>query len=623
MRLRVSYGERVVVRIEDGEIEAFRRSALYKLRMPALRRLVDAVDGDTIRLHRGLSHGELERLLACLEEYAPTNYELVCEDTFASLLEDVDAHLEERVRVGLAIKRRDESVRASFDTFRTVVDNAMVRRLRDQQLWDAFFLCAMGSAMDFSVPGSGKTASALATFAYLKHQGLVRRIVVVCPMSAFASWVDEWAACFGEARPPRVLDFHAPSLAKATVAERRRELRYNSGSYDLVLVNYEALPSLAAEVRDVASSLTMLVFDEVHKVKKIGGVWAASALEASRDAAHVVALTGTPIPNSYADVYNLLHILYPTDYDSFFGFKPVVLERPTPEVTREVNRRLQPFFCRTNKDALGVPGASEDLVWRVDATPPEQEAFDGLRDLFGRDFLTLLVRILQAESDPAMLDSDPEEDDLAGIFDEGEAARHVARRPTLLAPHVSCGLTAKTRACIDLVERLVGEGKPVLLWCFFRQSIVNLCAGLVGRGVSAEMVSGEVELERRERAIASFREGRTKVLVTNPQTLGESVSLHNVCHDAVYFEYGYNLVHLLQSKDRIHRLGLPPDQYTQYHFMQTVFDFGGSPWSLDANIYARLREKERVMLEAIDAGTLEAATTDEHDLDVVFAGLFA
>ena len=63
----------------------------------------------------------------------------------------------------------------------------------------------------------------------------------------------------------------------------------------------------------------------------------------------------------------------------------------------------------------------------------------------------------------------------------------------------------------------------------------------------------------RARVIDSFKVGETSVLVTNPHTLAESVSLHGVCHDAVYFECSYNLVHLLQSKDRIHRLGLPQE----------------------------------------------------------------
>ena len=39
------------------------------------------------------------------------------------------------------------------------------------------------------------------------------------------------------------------------------------------------------------------------------------------------------------------------------------------------------------------------------------------------------------------------------------------------------------------------------------------------------------------------------------------------CHVAIYFEYSFNLVHLLQSKDRIHRLGLPKNTRTHYYFM--------------------------------------------------------
>lgn len=69
----------------------------------------------------------------------------------------------------------------------------------------------------------------------------------------------------------------------------------------------------------------------------------------------------------------------------------------------------------------------------------------------------------------------------------------------------------------------------------------------------------------------AFKNKEFNILITNPHTLAESVSLHHVCHDAIYYEYSYNLVHLLQSKDRIHRLGLPEKQYTQYYYMNTLF----------------------------------------------------
>ena len=112
------------------------------------------------------------------------------------------------------------------------------------------------------------------------------------------------------------------------------------------------------------------------------------------------------------------------------------------------------------------------------------------------------------------------------------------------------------------------------------------------------------------------------MLLTNPHTLAESVSLHSVCHDAIYYEYSYNLVHLLQSKDRIHRLGLPDDQYTQYHFLEINYQTEDGPWSMDAAVYDRLKEKEQTMLNAIDHHVLETMPTSQEDLDLIFAKLF-
>ncbi len=67
------------------------------------------------------------------------------------------------------------------------------------------------------------------------------------------------------------------------------------------------------------------------------------------------------------------------------------------------------------------------------------------------------------------------------------------------------------------------------------------------------------------------------------------MSLRGVCHDAVYFEYSYNLVHLLQSKDRIHRLGLSKEQYTQCVFLRTEYLTETGPWSMEGVVYQRLR----------------------------------
>ena len=137
-------------------------------------------------------------------------------------------------------------------------------------------------------------------------------------------------------------------------------------------------------------------------------------------------------------------------------------------------------------------------------------------------------------------------------------------------------------------------------------------------GIKAECVMGEVDLNEREAITNRFKNGDFDVLITNPHTLAESISLHSICHDAIYFEYSYNLVHLLQSKDRIHRLGLSETQYTQYYYLQLYFDDGKS---LDNGIYERLKYKEETMLDAIKNRELEPAFLPDDDLKIILKRL--
>jgi len=225
--------------------------------------------------------------------------------------------------------------------------------------------------------------------------------------------------------------------------------------------------------------------------------------------------------------------------------------------------------------------------------------------------LALMVRVLQLESNPIMLNKsllDPMElssfsDDLEGDkideFQAIEGARDI--------------ITSKTRACVNLVKELTDVGKTVIVWCIFIKTIRTLTELLEKEGIPVCNVYGET-VDRQE-TIDGFKAGKYQVLITNPQTLAESVSLHKVCHDAVYFEYSYNLVQMLQSKDRIHRLGLANYQYTQYHFLETVFSDEMQMISLDEEIHRRLNDKEKVMLDAIENDSLEHFTTNDKEIE--------
>ena len=76
-------------------------------------------------------------------------------------------------------------------------------------------------------------------------------------------------------------------------------------------------------------------------------------------------------------------------------------------------------------------------------------------------------------------------------------------------------------------------------------------------------------LRKEKKQSKSFIENSFKVLIANPHAVGESISLHKACHNALYFEQGFNAGVYMQSKDRIHRVGLEMSDETNY-FLHTL-----------------------------------------------------
>lgn len=95
------------------------------------------------------------------------------------------------------------------------------------------------------------------------------------------------------------------------------------------------------------------------------------------------------------------------------------------------------------------------------------------------------------------------------------------------------------------------------------------------------------------------------VLLSNPATLGEGVSLHQTCHDAVYVDRDFAAGRYLQSLDRIHRLGLSQDTETNI----TVLVSEGT---IDEAVDGRLADKLQFMgLVLDDPAVRELADLEE------------
>lgn len=476
------------------------------------------------------------------------------------------------------------------------------RELRPFQMRDLRRLLALENGANFSVPGAGKTTVSLALHLLTRKPG--RHFLVVCPKAAFPAWrevVDENMA--PDAPNGNAEQFTILSGTGATIQKS-----LNSGATRFV-INYDLLISHPDIVQAyLASHPTHLLLDESHRMKagfrsqRGALLLSLAALPIRRDI-----LTGTPMPQSEADISSQLNFLWPG-----LGYgEEIAAGRPPRDV-------LGHLYVRTTKDELGltpperiftkVPMADGQLaLYSIvkNETLAELSKFGKSNgpDLFKAK--RSVMRLLQLSSNPTLA--------LNAItrntpgFNSGIVERVLTEGPS-----------TKMRAVEARVRELFAKGRKTVVWTIFTDTILQM-EGLLSDmnpvSLYGSIKSGEPsDLETREGRIRRFHEDpNCAVLIANPAAAGEGISLHHVCHDALYLDRTYVSTHYLQSIDRIHRLGLPPGVETNIEIFQTMTAPGLG--CIDHSVSRRLAKKIREMQKMLDDTDLHKIALDEENAD--------
>jgi len=219
-----------------------------------------------------------------------------------------------------------------------------------------------------------------------------------------------------------------------------------------------------------------------------------------------------------------------------------------------------------------------------------------------------LIRLRQASTNPSLLSrtlrDSLENNELTGEFDpnaifttdtdefinDSEFFNKIIKYPSVETPK-------KFRSILSLLlEEIFPENGKVIIWTIFIQNAKELQSYLNQNGIESKLLIGEIPQEEREQTIKAFNDPSNndfKVIIANPFSVAESISLHKGCHNAIYLERDYNCSNFIQSKDRIHRVGLDDNQLTKYFYIL-------SKDSIDEVINNRLRLKIERMEEIIN-----------------------
>lgn len=592
---------------DDGALKSRKVERLFECYRSYFENFNDLV------LSAELNYSELAKLLDKVN--SKINTELEIDSEARKLISKKRYSIEEQRMVGITIKQYDNRWNNELKIFRSILDREITRPLKSKQIQASFFLSMMRRAANFSVPGAGKTAMMYATFAYLSAPEIneVNKIVIISPLNAFEAWRTEFKEVFGEKR-----ELHFMNLKNYNDAS---DIRTNWGIANVIILNYESLAAWKLSVlNELINEKTIIVFDEVHRVKNPEGKRAKNALELGKNTNYHYVLTGTPIPNSYKDIYNFLHLLYGNEYNTFFGWNIIDLENAD---FVEINKKLQPFFWRTNKNDLKIPPADEDNILGIMPNTDQEKIVKTIYEVES-NVLGRYIRLLQASTNPALLTEKIDFSNLKFMFDEtnfsiessiNSKERNKMKKHMYLDLGVNSIRTPKFERGMQLIHQLVCEGKKVIVWGMFVGTMLKIHEELNENGINANLIYGATPKESRVELINEFRDGNVQVLISNPATLGESISLHQSVHDAIYFEYNFNLTFMLQSRDRIHRLGLASNQYTRYYYLMTEGDSAHNGF-VDRQVYNLLKEKESRMLNAIDGEYLLPEVSDDYLSDI-------
>jgi len=545
---------------------------------------------------------EFRRIIKSLAKYIKKEHIKVQYDTYSKDL--IFTHLDDSSSLK---KTMNGEISEIINVEKELLTTTLKRNLTNEQLRDLSKLIAIKHGANFSVPGAGKTSTLLGVHAIKKRKNIVSKLLVIAPRNAFISWEDEIIACF-EGSAPRVTRLSGG---------RERISKLLNENPEINLITYHQLPSVVEEIiQFLRRNKVHLVLDESHRIKRgMPGIHYSAVIKLADFSPRRDILSGTPLPQSISDLEPQFDFLWPGG-DILID---LLKSSEDAEIKDSIKNYIKPLYVRTTKKELGLK-PPEIKITTIKLGAVQSELYELLRSeaarvlscMDKRDMISFrkfgrqVIRLLQMASNPMLITSDNSyEDEIFSVTSD-------ISKLDLLTEFSKYEKPAKIEYALNRVKELINEGRKVVVWSAFVKNIELLETFLSDFGavsIHGSIETGdETEIDTREWRIRRFHEDQgCKVLIANPAACGEGISLHKVCHYALYLDRTFNAAHFLQSVDRIHRLGLPSSTITEVEILL-------ADDTIDFVVDSRLKDKIQAMGEVLDDSDLRALAYDPEDI---------
>ena len=333
---------------------------------------------------------------------------------------------------------------------------------------------------------------------------------------------------------------------------------------DIILTNYETVRS--GQFNICAVDYAAVILDEAQKIKTPGTyvTCAAKALKAD----FKIAMTGTPVENTYLDLWCIMDFAIPGLLGNSKEFK-AAYQNPLKEegtdieaLGKELRDRMGVFFLRRRKaDVLKDLPDKVDFKKEISMTPEQEEAY--IREIvafqkYDEDgaFMLELLHRLRRISDSSLLI-------------ENKINMEVLPVEALIES------SGKVKATLNILDEIRRREEKVIIFCIYKES-QRLLQRVVQEkyGITPKIINGDTKVlttarssngnYSRQQAIDSFEATKGfNVIIMSPIAAGMGLNV-TAANNVIHFARHWNPAKESQATDRAYRIGQEKDVNVYY-----------------------------------------------------------
>ena len=374
--------------------------------------------------------------------------------------------------------------------------------------------------------GLGKT---LQVIALLDSKVSGKTSIVICPASLIYNWEDE------------IHRFSKTLKCKCicgNVKQRAQGIASYS-QYDVLLTSYDYIR------RDIelyeAMTFYYVILDEAQYIKnqKTRNALCVKKLKVE----HKLALTGTPIENSLAELWSIFDFLMPDylfNYHYFQAhYESEIVKNHNEEVQQKLKKLVAPFVLRRNKKEV-----LRELPDKI-----EQNYIIDFSEEENKLYVAHLAQVNRELSQMVNMQSTDKITILAMLT----KLRQLCCEPRLVFENIH-EPSSKLKACIHLIQTLKENKQKVLLFSSFTSMLELIADELYKEGISYYILTGATNKEERRELVERFQNDSTTVFLISLKAGGTGLNLTSA-EAVIHYDPWWNQSAQNQATDRAYRIG--------------------------------------------------------------------